>query len=115
MRVTAIVVGICMAVASARTTFVSAQTEQRKPVGTAGAPVQGGTMAPPATPGKPMGPTRPVKTPGKMTATPLTASECSALGGKVWTAQAAGICNSGKYCETTDQNGAKHAACITAR
>jgi hypothetical protein len=50
MRVMTILAAICFAVAFALSTSVSAQTERNRPAGTAGAPVQGGTMAPPQQP-----------------------------------------------------------------
>ena len=47
------------------------------------------------------------------TAAPLTAAECTTLGGRVWT-EVNHICRSGKFCETVDQHGEKHAVCISA-
>jgi hypothetical protein len=45
----------------------------------------------------------------------LSETECTQLGGKSWKLPegSSQVCNSGRYCETTDQNGQKHAVCIT--
>lgn len=46
---------------------------------------------------------------------PLTKAECTSLGGEVHSDLGLGICNSGNYCGTVDQNGVKHRVCITAQ
>jgi hypothetical protein len=43
--------------------------------------------------------------------TPLSESECKDLGGSV-IGESSGICNSGKYCKTVDENQKKHFVCI---
>jgi hypothetical protein len=48
------------------------------------------------------------------TVLPLTAGECTQLGGTVQSDGGTGICNSGKFCGTRDQNGVAHRVCITA-
>jgi hypothetical protein len=112
MRVMTILAAICFAVAFALSTSVSAQTERNRPAGTAGAPVQGGTMAPPATAAPPStGPTRPVRAPGGVNVAPLTANDCSNLGGTVKDGVTA--CLSGKACQTTGEDKQVHAVCIS--
>ena len=44
---------------------------------------------------------------------PLTKAECLQLGGSVLSNAGTGVCNSGKFCHTTDQNGANHNVCIS--
>ena len=43
---------------------------------------------------------------------PLSVEECTQVGGTVKD-DAAGFCQSGKYCATTDKDGKSHAACLT--
>lgn len=50
--------------------------------------------------------------PTKLSPTNLSEGECSQLGGKV-TAEDYGICNSGRFCITVDENNKKHAVCIS--
>jgi hypothetical protein len=45
---------------------------------------------------------------------PLTAEECRTLGGTVHT-EVFGLCNSGRFCGRTDQDGKVHRVCITAQ
>jgi hypothetical protein len=42
----------------------------------------------------------------------LTEAECTKLGGSV-VSESNGICNSGKFCATEDQNGKGHMVCIS--
>jgi hypothetical protein len=51
-----------------------------------------------------------VKVPQPAAATPLTASECRNLGGKVGGLFA---CKSGKVCQRTDEDGKTHRVCIS--
>jgi hypothetical protein len=111
MRVMTILAAICFAVAFALSTSVSAQTERNRPAGTAGAPVQGGTMAPPATAAPPStGPTRPVRAPGGVNVAPLSEAECKGLGGKLAVGPS---CSTGVDCVRADQDGVLHHSCIT--
>jgi hypothetical protein len=50
--------------------------------------------------------------PTKMSPTKLSEGECTQLGGKV-TTENYGICNSGRFCITVDENNKKHAVCIS--
>jgi hypothetical protein len=52
------------------------------------------------------------KAPTTKTIKTLTVQECTNLGGTV-NNETLGLCNSGKFCGTTDQNGKKHRVCIT--
>lgn len=68
-------------------------------------PVQG-SKAPPST----VGTKKPIRA-------DLTENECSNLGGTTTTlvgANLAGICKSGKVCETVDESNQKHQVCISA-
>lgn len=56
-----------------------------------------------------------LKVKGNITVLPLTENECTDLGGEVNSDNGSGICNSGKYCGTIDQNGHKHRVCISAQ
>ena len=50
--------------------------------------------------------------PTKMAPTNLSESECTQLGGKV-TSESSGICNSGRFCSTTDESNKRHIVCIS--
>jgi hypothetical protein len=50
--------------------------------------------------------------PGLAEATALSIKECHGLGGKVRT-DAAGVCASGYYCETVDQDNTRHGVCLS--
>jgi hypothetical protein len=112
MRMTTILMGLCLAVAFVITTSASAQTQQGRPAGAAGGPGLGGTMAPPATTVKPTGPANPIRVPGGVKVAPLTEGECTKLGGDVHIDIHA-VCISGKYCLTTDEHQEKHFVCIS--
>lgn len=47
-------------------------------------------------------------------ASPLTADECTTLGGEV-VSDFAGVCASGAFCRTTDNTGAKHRVCLSKK
>jgi hypothetical protein len=104
---TANLAGVCLISFAFSVTIASAQTEQTKP--SAGVPSQGGAMEP--APSKPAGshlPTGPVRL-NKA----LTKDECTKLGGTLKDAPV-GLCNSGQYCETQDENKNTHRVCISA-
>jgi hypothetical protein len=50
--------------------------------------------------------------PTRMAPAPLSSGECTQLGGTV-SQENYGLCNSGKYCATRDQNGKAHKVCIS--
>jgi hypothetical protein len=94
---------LCMASASGRASVAqpSATSNVAPPPGAAAAarnvqdPHTTGTARPPI----------------RSNAAPLTSDECTKLGGAV-TQDVYHLCMSGKYCVTTDENGATHVACI---
>src|SRR2546425_245377 len=102
MRTMAKFAGVCLIAFALTVLSAAAQTEQKKPPGIA--PIQSGMITV-----KPGGSTRPIKPVGRKT--PLTNEECTQLGGTVKEAPV-GVCNSGNYCETFDENNHRHNVCI---
>jgi hypothetical protein len=48
----------------------------------------------------------------KRVSLPLSISECAQLGGTVNIDVVTGVCNSGMFCRTFDENGKRHEVCI---
>jgi hypothetical protein len=110
MRVTPLT-WVFLGIAFVATTSVLAQTQSPQSGGTVAAP--GATMAPPA-PARPGGHGATNITPGGLTATALTTSECKQLGGQVARVSVKN-CRGGRLCTTTDRDGTMHSACITVK
>jgi hypothetical protein len=109
------IVTLIFALALGSSISAFAQTEQRRAPGAADGPVQGGTMAPPATTRKPKGSGSPVRAPGGVKVAPLTAAQCTGLGGKIASSgQGSLTCDKAGQdtCYTVDKDGVIHHACI---
>jgi len=109
MRRTTILMGACLAVAFAVTTSASAQTQQQKPAGAAGQPVQEKPIAPPAKPKNAL----PGPVTGKETVAPMTEDECTTEQAGTVIIQSA--CLSGKACRVTGENQQVHVVCISKK
>jgi hypothetical protein len=106
MRFAIKLAGPCLAATLAASASASAQTLQKKSVGTFSS---GWTIV---TPGYVFraDPKSSPRAPRPTAVLPLTAGECTRLGGKV---SIFGICKSGKVCTREDENGKKHQVCVS--
>jgi len=71
-------------------------------------------MAPVSTPADAIAPTGGRRPTRLVEAAPLTADECTTLGGEV-VSDFTGLCVSGAFCRTTDNTGKKHRVCLSKK
>jgi hypothetical protein len=107
-----VMLGLFFSVALISASSASTLAAQKASAGSSGAQVQEGTMGTSGTTGKSKGPSRSFGANRGKTVVQFSAQECTDVGGQVLN-ESNGVCNSGHFCKTTDQNDQDHFVCLS--